>query len=148
MRPLDLAAAYATFAAEGTQHNAHFITHVTNAGGNLVYRAADHGKPAFDQDPARSKDIANQVTGALRDAGACGPQADAACLNGEWRPGGPDREQVSHAWTVGYTPRMSVAVFVGSDQPAVPAVDKEGRAIVGSGLPNEMWRAMQEKLTP
>jgi len=146
LRPLDLAAAYATFAAAGTRHNAHFITRVTNAGGDLVYRAVDPAKPAFDQDPARSKDIANQITGALRDAGACGP--DAACLNGEWRPGVPDREQVAHAWTVGYTPRASVAVFVGSDRPAAPALDKEGRAVVGSGLPNEMWRAMQEKLTP
>ncbi|MGW4211468.1 penicillin-binding transpeptidase domain-containing protein [Lentzea sp. NPDC004789] len=146
MRPLDLAAAYATFAAEGTRHNAHFVTRVTNAAGDLVYQAVDPAKPAFDQDPARSKDIANQVTGVLRDAGVCGP--DGACLNGEWRPGGLDRDQVSHAWTVGYTPRASVAVFVGGDRPAAPALDKEGRTLVGSGLPNEMWRAMQEKLTP
>jgi membrane peptidoglycan carboxypeptidase len=147
MRPLDLAAAYATFAADGTRHNAHFVTHITDVNGATLYRAVKTGTPAFDPDPGRSKEIASQINGALRDPALCGLHegSDAACQHGEWRPGGLD--QVGHAWVVGYTPQISIAVFVGSDKATTPAVGGDGREIVGSGLPNEMWRSMQQKLT-
>jgi membrane peptidoglycan carboxypeptidase len=148
MRPLDLASAYATFAAEGTHHDAHFITHVTDVKGSTLYRVVPAATPAFDPDPARSKDIANQITAALRTDGTCAVNPpEGACRHGEWRPGVPDQDQVSHAWMVGYDPRLSVSVFVGSAQAGAPAVDSAGNAVVGSGLPNEMWRAMLEKLT-
>ncbi|GGU46008.1 penicillin-binding transpeptidase domain-containing protein [Lentzea flava] len=145
MRPLDLAAAYATFAAEGTQHDAHFVTHVTDVHGATLYRAVPEGKPAFDQDPARSKDIANQITDVLRQDTVCGiGQAPAAaCRHGEY---GAVPDQVSHAWMVAYTPQISVAVFVGSDRPATPAVDAGGAVIAGSGLPNDLWLAFKDKL--
>jgi membrane peptidoglycan carboxypeptidase len=133
MRPLDLASAYATFAAEGTHHDAHFITHITDVKGTTLYRAVPEGKPAFDQDPGRSKEIANQITGALRQDPVCG-NSDTACRYGEYEPM-PD--QVSHALMVAYTPQISVAVFVGSDQPA---------ALAGAGLPKELWLAFKEKL--
>ena len=148
MRPFDLAAAYATFAAEGTRHDAHFITHVTDVNGTTLYQAVTTGIPAFDPDPVRSKDIANQVTGALRAGAGCGaPTSDGACRYGEWRPGVPDEEQVSHAWMIAYNPRISVSVFVGSDKPATPAVDRDGRAVVGSGLPGKLWDAFENKLS-
>lgn len=149
MRPLDLAAAYATFAAEGTHHDAHFVTHITDVNGATLYRAVNTGKPAFDTDPARSKDIANQITGALREDAVCGAQtsSDTACRYGEWRPGVPDQDQVAHAWMVAYTPRISVSVFVGSDKPSTPAVDRDGRAVLGSGLPDKLWNAFEDKLT-
>lgn len=145
MRPLDLAAAYATFAAEGTRRAAHFITHITDAGGSTLYRAVSPGVQAFDQDPARNKDIANQINAALRDE-VCTTSPETSCQHGEWRPNGLDPNVVGHAWMVGYTPRMSVSVFVGGDQPTTPAVDAQGRPVVGSGLPKTMWQAFEEKL--
>lgn len=147
MRPLDLAASYATFAAEGTRHDAHFVMHITNVNGDTLYRATRTAKPAFDVDPSRSKDIANQITAALRNDPACGDRSmssDTACRHGEWRPNG--QEQVSHAWMVAYTPQISVAAFVGSDQATTPAVDREGKAVVGSALPNQLWTALEEKM--
>ncbi|PWK91287.1 penicillin binding protein [Lentzea atacamensis] len=147
MRPLDLAAAYSAFASEGTQRVAHFITHVTDVNGATLYRAVNPAKPAFDQDPARSKDIASQINAALQDGEACSNYPDTRCRHGEWRPKGLDQTTVAHAWMVGYSPQMSVAVFVGGDRPTTPAVDSQGRAVVGSGLPKALWRAFEQKLT-
>lgn len=146
MRPLDLATAYSTFAAEGTRRGAHFITHITDVNGSTLYRMVSHGMQAFDQDPARNKDIAKQINAALRDE-VCTTSPETSCQYGEWRPNGLDENVVGHAWMVGYTPRISVAVFVGGDQPTTPAVDSQGRPILGSGLPKTMWQAFEEKLT-
>jgi membrane peptidoglycan carboxypeptidase len=147
MRPLDLAASYATFAAGGMRHDAHFVTHITNVNGDTLYRALPTGKPAFDPDPARSKDIANQITGALGSDPACGEQptsADTVCRHGEWKLNG--QEQVAHAWMVTYNPQISVSAFVGGDQATTPALDREGKAVVGSGLPKQLWTAFEEKM--
>lgn len=147
MRPLDLAASYATFAAEGTRHDAHFVTHITNVNGETLYRAIRAAKPAFDVDPLRSKDIANQITAALENDPVCGDRSwssSSTCRHGEWRPDG--QEQVSHAWMVAYNPQISVAAFVGSDQASTPAVDREGRAVVGAALPKDLWTALEEKM--
>ncbi|MEU0884988.1 penicillin-binding transpeptidase domain-containing protein [Lentzea sp. NPDC005914] len=147
MRPLDLAASYATFAAEGTHHDAHFVTHITDVRGSTLYRADTKGTPAFDPDPARSKDIANQITGVLQ-GDSCGPaQPEVASRCGEWHMPGPEQGRFSHAWMVAYDPRISVSVFVGSAQPSTPAVDRDGRAVVGSGLPDKLGDAFREKLT-
>ncbi|MET9633580.1 hypothetical protein ABZX92_39590 [Lentzea sp. NPDC006480] len=145
MRPFDLAAAYATFAAEGMRRDAHFVTHVTDLHGTTLYRADTKGVPAFDPDPRRSKDIANLVTAALRGDAVCAPvPSDIACRHGEWRF---EQDRVGHAWMVTYSPRISVSVFVGSAQPGTPAVDRDGKAVVGSGLPDKLWDAFAEKLT-
>lgn len=145
MRPLDLAAAYATFAAEGTHRAAHFIRHITKVDGATLYRAVSPGKPAFDQDPARSKDIAGQINAALRDE-VCRTFEQTSCQYGEWRPNGTDQTVVGHAWMVAYTPQISVSVFVGGDQPTTPAVDSQGRPVVGSGLPKVMWQEFEQRL--
>ncbi|MDT7784325.1 MAG: hypothetical protein QOF58_2744, partial [Pseudonocardiales bacterium] len=145
VRPFDLAAAYATFAAEGLRRDAHFVTHVTDVNGTTLYRAETKGVPAFGPVPGRSKDIANLVTAALRGDAVCAPvPSDVACRHGEWRFA---QDQVGHAWMVAFSPRISVSVFVGSAQPGTPAVDRDGKAVVGSGLPDKLWDAFEEKLT-
>lgn len=132
LRPFDLASAYATFAAEGVHRDAHFVTHVTDVHGATLYRALDTPQSAFDRDPLRSKEIANQVTGVLRADPACsGKIPPVACRPGVWPVDGPAR----HAWFVGYTPELSVSV--GGD---------EAGGAVDAGLPKAVWETFREKL--
>jgi membrane peptidoglycan carboxypeptidase len=91
MTPLDLTAAYATFAAGGVQRRPHLVTTVTAADGSELYRAAETAKPAFGED------VADRITALLKEKPGCD---GIACVPG------------SQPWMVGYTPRLAVAVFV------------------------------------
>ncbi|MGW6447684.1 hypothetical protein [Lentzea sp. NPDC055074] len=139
LRPLDVATAYATFGAEGVHHDTHFITHVTEAGGKTVHRAVPKGKPALGLDPGRSKEFAARVNEELRADPLCGDDPEAACLPVEVKDG----DAVRHAWMIGYTPRLSIAVFVGGKSSA----GVQGRPVTATGLPHEILLAFQEKLT-
>ncbi|MGI5503238.1 hypothetical protein [Lentzea sp. CA-135723] len=138
LRPLDVAAAYATFGAEGVRHDAHFVTHVTESGGKTLYRWAASGKPALGLDPARSKEFAARVNEELRADPLCGNDPTAACLPVEVKDG----DVVRHAWMIGYTPELSIAVFVGGES----RPDVQGRPVTGTGLPNEMLQSFREEL--
>ncbi len=135
LRPLDVASAYATFAAEGTHRDAHFITHVTDVNGSTLYQALATPQPAFDRDPLRSKEIADQVTQVLRADPACAVNPSTACRPGAW----PDSARARHAWMASYTPELSVSVFAGGD---------EAGGAVDAGLPKAVWEAFLRKMRP
>ncbi|MEV6712911.1 hypothetical protein AB0M48_12845 [Lentzea sp. NPDC051208] len=139
LRPLDVATAYATIGADGVHHDTHFVTHVTEAAGKTLYRAATSGRPALGLDPGRSKEFAARVNEELRADPLCGTFPEAACLPVEVKDG----DVVRHAWMIGYTPRLSIVVFVGGES----RVEVQGRPVTGTGLPNDMLRSFQEKLT-
>ncbi|MFD4644567.1 hypothetical protein ACFWN2_45180 [Lentzea sp. NPDC058436] len=139
LRPLDVATAYATFAADGTHHDTHFITHVTEAGGKTLYRAVTAGKSVLGVDPGRSKEFAARVNEELRAGSLCDTYAEAACLPVEVKDG----DVVRHAWMIAYTPRLSIVVFVGAES----GVEVQSRPVTGTGLPYDVLRSFQEKLT-
>ncbi len=47
------------------------------------------------------------------------------------------------AWMVGYTPSLSTAVWVGTEQ-GLPLVNSYGGMIYGSGLPSDIWKATMD----
>ncbi|MCP2250292.1 hypothetical protein [Lentzea aerocolonigenes] len=91
MRPLDLTAAYATFAAGGVQRRAHFVAAVTGADGSSLYQAAETDKSVFGDD------VADRITLELKEKPGCN---SVACV--------PD----AFPWAVGYTPQLAVTVLV------------------------------------
>ncbi|MDX3658384.1 hypothetical protein PV646_13835 [Streptomyces sp. ID05-26A] len=139
LRPLDVATAYATFGAGGVHHDTHFITHVTEASGKTLYRAVAEARPALGLDPARSKEFAARVTEELRAGPSCVNHPEAACLPVEVKDG----DVVRHAWMIEYTPQLAVVVFVGGES----RVAVQGRPVTATGLPNDILRAFQQKLT-
>ncbi|HVW41856.1 MAG TPA: transglycosylase domain-containing protein, partial [Amycolatopsis sp.] len=64
--PLDMATGYATFADDGVGMQRHFVAKVTDPGGNVVYQTPSAPKPAFDPNADKSKQIAGNVTTALK----------------------------------------------------------------------------------
>ncbi|EWM14928.1 transglycosylase domain-containing protein [Kutzneria sp. 744] len=138
VRPIDMAAAYATLAADGQRRSPHFISKITFSDGRSFERP-DDAAAAFG---TNSQQIADSVTAAL----ANGAQQNALSLADKWptavKTGAQplDGHDNAKAWTVGYTRSLAASVWVGSDR-YEPIRDKDGNPIVGSGLPGRIWQS-------
>jgi len=125
VRPVDQAAGFATLAAGGVRHPAYFVQKVTDAQGAMLYEHRDAVQQVLDPR------VANDVTFSMEPvAGYSGDDlADGrptAAKTGTQQFG--DTAFNSDAWMVGFTPQISTAVWVGSDQP--PAAQRQRRPAV------------------
>ncbi|MFC5136863.1 transglycosylase domain-containing protein [Actinomycetospora rhizophila] len=137
VRPGDMAAAYATFAADGVYHRPHLVSRVTTADGRVLF---DAGAPAGEQ--RMSQQLARNVTESMLQV------ADHSGIAlGGGRPVGAKTGTVqssvdgqnNDAWTVGFTPSISTAVWVGTDD-NTPIKTRDGRPIYGRGVPGQIWQ--------
>jgi membrane peptidoglycan carboxypeptidase len=135
---LDQADAMATLAAGGVRAPAHFVASVTH-GDDLVYKSSAASQRVFD--PA----VANQVTGLLagNPAASLAGNRPAAAKDGVALLQGSAIE-TAHAWMVGYTPQLAVAIWVGNRETELPLRDDSGARITGSGLPAGIYRAVMD----
>lgn len=141
VHPVDMASAYATFAADGQRHPPYIVAKVTTADGRVLL---DRTEPTADAgNQAMSKQVARNVTESLLDvAGSSGlTLADGrtvAVKTGTVQLPGT-KDQNKDAWTVGYTPSLSTAVWIGSD--ASDSIrDASGKPIFGRMVPGSIWR--------
>jgi penicillin-binding protein 1A len=135
VHPLDMAAAYATFANRGLRVPPVFVTKVTRRDGTVLYQHQRSQERVLDQR------VADQVTGVLQAVVERGtgvgaqigrPVAGKTGTGQEWRD----------AWFVGYTPQLATAVWVGfADQgrrsmvpPATPF------RVTGGKWPAQIWQ--------
>ncbi|BCK59252.1 transglycosylase domain-containing protein [Nocardia wallacei] len=137
-RPLDMASAYATLAASGVFHKPHFISKVVTADGQVLL---DRGEVAGEQRVPAA--IADNVTSAMqpiagwsRHHDLAGGRASAA-KTGTAQLG--DTGENRDAWMVGYTPQLSTAVWVGTEE-GEKLRNSSGAMIYGSGLPSDIWK--------
>ncbi|WP_281262299.1 transglycosylase domain-containing protein [Saccharothrix carnea] len=148
VRPFDMASAYATFAARGVYHEPFFISKITNAEGKAVYQHVDVSRQAFDPDPQKNQDIADNVTESLKPVLTYSkiPCAGRECAGKTGTHELPDdASQNSKAWMVGYTPSLSASVWVGRDEGNVALRDAQGRPVFGGGLPGQVWKRFMDK---
>ncbi|MEV7096584.1 transglycosylase domain-containing protein [Amycolatopsis sp. NPDC051045] len=139
LRPLDVAGAYATFAAEGRRATPHLVAKVRDESGAVVWEHQDTSSPAFGDDNT-SRRVAAEVTSALRTA-----DGTAALRTGEAEHGNsPDNQD---AWAVGYTPQLATAVWIGSDDER-RLKDASGRKLTGDVVPADIWRAFTTAARP
>ncbi|MBA2472203.1 MAG: penicillin-binding protein [Pseudonocardiales bacterium] len=148
---IDMASAYATFAADGMRREPFFVRQYANARGTVQYQHLDKPQPAFDRaDPERNTQLARNVTATMTDVARSsqipltGGRA-VATKTGTHQLGDTGRN--SAAWTVGYTPSISTAVWVGD--PANTALKNAGGGdVFGRGVPGAIWqRFMNSYLT-
>ena len=114
VRPVDIASAFATFAADGVRHDAYVVSKVTAADGRVIY---DHGVATGAQ--AVPQAVARNVTEAMSgvpaaQAIAVADDRDQAGVTGE-APGSGKGDNNTDAWMVGYTPSVATAVWIGTD---------------------------------
>ena len=145
VHPLDLANAYATFAAQGVRHDAHIVDRVLNPDGSVNYHADTSGTRVFDQDVMADATYAmTQVV--ERGSGKPYIKPLGVPIAGKTGTSNDNRS----AWFVGYTPTIATAIAmsqVGDDgitQVTITPVGREpsGRAlgqVTGGSIPARTW---------
>ena len=129
--PLEMAAAYGTFANAGQRVDPHLIERVSDRAGNDVYtRQAEPEQVVDPQVNAALVDIMRDVVS--RGTGT------AAQLPGGWDVAGKTgtSQNFYDAWFAGITPPLAAAVWVGhaEGQVAMPNM-------TGGSVPTQIWRA-------
>ena len=138
VHPLDMASAFGTFAANGVRHEPYIVAKAVAADGRvLIDHENDAGQQVMDPNVARNVtesmiDVAGSSGFALADGRPVAAKTgtvQAAAAN-----------QNKDAWTVGYTPQLSTAVWVGTDT-SEPIKTSAGRPVYGRTLPGPIWQA-------
>lgn len=130
--PLEMASAYATFANSGVHLDPFGVTKVTTAEGKLLYEHKANPKRAMEES------VAYLVTKALKNVIDWGT-GTAAYINRPAAGKTGTTDDYSDAWFVGYTPDLSVAVWVGYRDVARPMKDIRGISVTGGTFPAKIW---------
>lgn len=146
-RPVDIAGAYATFAANGVKRTPHIVAKVTDPATNaLIMENQPSGEHTFMKgDLDFNARIARNVTEALVPAAAgfpCDgnrPCAGKPAVHGCGEvPGKTLKSDNCVAWMAGYTPQLSTAVWLGTTDNS--ALRDKGGAVLDSALPAQAWQ--------
>ena len=134
--PLDMAAAYATFAAMGTYAKPMAITKVILPGGHED-KDSGWGKPQTKR--ALSQGVAWKVTDVLRQNALYGTGAGSG--DGIHVNAGKTGTTENHAdaWFDGYTRQLSTVVWMGYPKGEIPMTDVHGVAVAGATFPVPIW---------
>jgi membrane peptidoglycan carboxypeptidase len=148
VRPLDQAVGYATFADGGIEHNAYFVSKVTDSSGAVVYQHQVAGKRAMDPRVANDVGLTLEPIAAWSLDPLAGGRPSAAKTGTEGIDAGPgvpaaDVGQNSDAWMVGYTPQVSAAVWVGTSGSG-PISNSDGGEEYGRDLPGKTWKLFMD----
>jgi membrane peptidoglycan carboxypeptidase len=145
---LEMASAYATFAADGMFRKPHIVSQVQfSDDGGVYWQPSPVEKPAFDQnDATNNHQIARNVTESLKPVLEssdleCDGERECAGKTGTHQMGGT--EDNAKAWMVGYTPQISAAVSMGAENDKgrqLPLKNADGNIVYGSGLPGQIWK--------
>lgn len=132
VRPLDLAQAYATLAADGVRTPAVFVTEVHDAHGKLIYRATPHHTRALDARIARTVnqtlvEVVRRGTGVAARIGR--PVAGKTGTTDDYRD----------AWFAGSTPQRTTVVWVGFATPAPMVPPRTAERVSGATIPARIW---------
>ena len=132
---LDQANAMATFAAGGRRSDGPL-----RRAGQQGLRHRLHAQPAIEcgAEPAAVADVTWVLS--QNPAGQLPDDRPSASLSGSARLG-TSALDTAHAWQVGYTGNLAMAVWVGNRDTELPLRDKLGNRITGAGLPAEIYRA-------
>ncbi len=134
--PLDMAAAYATFASGGIYARPTGIRKVVLPGGK-VDKTGGWGKP--DTKRALSEGVAWKVTQVLGQNALYGTGAGSG--DGKHPNAGKTGTTEDHAdaWFVGYTRDLSTAVWMGYPRGEIPMLSVHGQEVAGATFPVPMW---------
>jgi len=134
---LDQATGMATLADRGVHAPTHFVEHVTKDYAPYFTEPRPPTSPALDPDVVAdvTSVLAANPAGTLPGGPASASMAGTALIAGS-------ALDAAHAWLVGYTPDLAVAVWVGNRETEFPLHDATGNRISGETLPAEIYRAV------
>ena len=128
LTPLEMAAAYATFASGGWQSDTTFIVRVTDSTGRVLLDNTP--RPQLVLDPWAAASLNDMMQGVIQRGTGTAAQIG--------RPAGGKTGTTSSErdiWFVGYVPQLSVAVWIGNDD-----YSPVGRGATGGGFVAPIWK--------
>jgi membrane peptidoglycan carboxypeptidase len=144
VHPIDMASAYATFAAEGTYHEPYIVSKVEAADGEVLYEHDDtRGQQVMSQQVARN--VIEAMLNVAPKKGYALPGHQVAAKTGTAQLEGSSRDN-RDAWFVGFTPSKATAVWVGTDK-SEPIRNAQNQPIFGSGVPGQIWHDYMKTAT-
>jgi 1A family penicillin-binding protein len=138
IRPIDMAAAYATIANDGVRNQPYFVEEIRDEDGKVLYR--------HERAPERaiSADVARQTTDILKGV-ITGGTGTAARFPDRRPAAGKTGTTADHgdAWFVGYTRQLSTAVWMGSPTGNTVKMRNVGGVarVTGGSFPARIWQA-------
>lgn len=138
--PLEMAAAYASFAAKGVYATPYSITEITTRDGKVIYSHKPDTREVF---------AANEV-GVLNNAliGVVESGTGRAARIGRPVAGKTGTTQnYGDAWFVGFVPQLSTAVWVGNPEKIEPMTNVHGRKVSGGSFPASIWAQVMRAAT-
>ena len=135
VRPVDMAASFGTFAAQGKRAPAYIVQKVTDHNGKKLYEAKPETEQVFP------KDVMADTTFALQEVLKDGT-ATRARLSGRPAAGKTGTTSSNRAaWFVGYTPQLStsVALFRDNNKPLQGVLGLS--EVTGGSIPARVWKA-------
>ncbi len=137
--PLELTAAYATFANQGVWVKPTAILKVVDKDGNILYQHTPEKRVVMKPEVAYV--ITNTLEGVI-DHGTGTPAQIGRPAAGKT---GTTSENYD-AWFVGYTPQLAAGVWMGYDKEQKTMVNPEtGRKVYGSTFAAPIWREIMKK---
>ncbi len=136
--PVDMASVYATFASGGVQAEPRIVERAVQHG-DEIYRSTAKTRRVLDQ--STCDELTHVLGDVVRTLAPLAKSRFGAGKTGtaQYRSG----KDNSDAWMVGYTPQLSVSVWLGHNKPAALR-DKSGEPIEGSHLPATIWRGFMD----
>ena len=130
--PLEMAAAYATFAAKGVYAKPYAIESITDAGGDEIYRRRPETREVFDQRAVGNlnrplQEVVRRGTGTAAAIGR--PVAGKTGTT----------QNYSNGWFIGYTPQLATSVWVGDPDSDRPLRRVHGRPLTGGSFPAQIF---------
>ena len=136
VRPIDMAAAYATFAADGMHFPPYLVEEVLDEHGDALFGGTTPGARAI------SEASAHQATDVLQGVVNGGTATAARFPDGRPAAGKTGTtSDYSDAWFAGYVPQLATAVWMGSPEGNVPMGDVGGVRVTGGSYPARIWQA-------
>lgn len=135
--PLEMAAAYATFANGGIYNSPILFSKVTTPDGKslpLPKRTTGRQVLAPQVDAQLTKVLQQVVVGTNGTGGAAGDVGSPVA----GKTGTTDNS--ANAWFIGYTPHLTTAVWMGYAQGNIPIQNFRGlKSVQGGGIPAQLW---------
>ena len=141
VRILDQAVGYATLADGGVARQAYFVQKVVDDKGNILFQHKDDGaKRVLEGKVTNDTTLAmEQVAGTsgigLSDGRPVAAKTGTVALG--------DTQDASDGWTVGFTPQVSAASWVGSDK-VEPIYNSAGNPEYGRDLAGNAWKLFMD----
>jgi membrane peptidoglycan carboxypeptidase len=139
--PVDMADAYATFADGGTARSAYLVQKVTDDRGNLLFQHKDSGKRVMDPKVANDTTLSMEQVASSSGISPADGRPVAAKTG---TVGIQGTRNASDAWTVGFTPQVSVASWAGADNGSDPIYDDRGLPMYGRENPGQAWKLFMD----